>query len=66
MMVPLLHNKVCENNDEEEIRKIYDFEEDNNARRVRSMQHFNQHRYVYDPDGLLGSNCTLQPTKATP
>ena len=45
---------VCENDNEDDIRKIYDF--DDNARNIRVVHHFNLHRYEHDPDGLLGSN----------
>ena len=55
---------VCENNNEEEIRTIYDFPD--NAKRIRLVHHFNHHRFEYDPDGLLGSNCTLQPPQDLP
>lgn len=50
---------VCINDQLEDVRDLYpgDFPEPRNSRRPR---------FVHDPDGLLGSNCTLDPKEFSP
>jgi len=55
--VNVIRSPICYNNNEEDIRKIYDFED--NTRIYRTLSYFNPSRFAGDPDGLLGSNCTL-------